>query len=191
MAIKTFTTGEVLTAADTNTYLGNAGLVYITSGALSGTSKNFEGCFTSTYDNYRIVLSSIAISADGDIYWRGLVGTTPSISADYSFAFLGLSASNVQLNASNAAATIAYSGITAVGGVGGIVVASASIDMYGPKLAQRTFSTSNASGYSSGFYGRQGQSHFNLSTSFDGIQFLTAGAPTMAGTVTIYGYRKP
>jgi hypothetical protein len=29
MAIKTFTTGEVLTAADTNTYLANSGLVYV------------------------------------------------------------------------------------------------------------------------------------------------------------------
>jgi hypothetical protein len=27
MAIKTFTTGEVLTAADTNTYLANSGLI--------------------------------------------------------------------------------------------------------------------------------------------------------------------
>ena len=34
MAIKTFTTGEVLTASDTNTYLANAGLVYITSTAV-------------------------------------------------------------------------------------------------------------------------------------------------------------
>jgi hypothetical protein len=29
MAIKTFTTGEVLTASDTNTYLANAGLVFV------------------------------------------------------------------------------------------------------------------------------------------------------------------
>jgi hypothetical protein len=31
MAIKTFTTGEVLTASDTNTYLANSGLVYVKS----------------------------------------------------------------------------------------------------------------------------------------------------------------
>jgi hypothetical protein len=30
MAIKTFTSGAVLTSADTNTYLNNGGLVYIT-----------------------------------------------------------------------------------------------------------------------------------------------------------------
>jgi hypothetical protein len=191
MAIKTFTAGEILTAADTNTYLANSGLTYITSGALSSTATNFAGCFTSTYDNYRIVLSSISLSADADIYWRGLVGTTPSTSADYSFAFLGIRADNTQQNATNPAVSIAYTGITAVGGVGGVIVGSASIDMYGPKLAQRTFSTSNATGYNSGFYCRQGQSHFNLTTSFDGIQFLTTAAPTMTGTVTIFGYRKP
>jgi hypothetical protein len=31
MAIKTFTTGEVLTASDTNTYLANSGLVFETT----------------------------------------------------------------------------------------------------------------------------------------------------------------
>jgi hypothetical protein len=57
MAIKTFTTGEVLTASDTNTYLANSGLVYITSATLSATA--LDGIFTSDYDNYRIVISNI------------------------------------------------------------------------------------------------------------------------------------
>ena len=190
MAIKTFTAGEILTAADTNTYLANSGLTYITSGSLSTATTSFVGCFTSAYDNYRIVLSSLSCSADGDIYWCGLVGSTPSISADYSFAFLGLRADNVQQNASNAASTLAYTGFTAVGSVGGLIVGSLSMDIYGPKLAQRTFATHNAMGYNAGFYGRQGASHFNLTTQFDGIQFKTGAAPTMTGTVTIYGYRK-
>lgn len=191
MAVKTFVASEVLTASDTNTYLANSGLVYITSGSLSGSSTNFAGCFTSTYDNYRIVISSASISANGDIYWRGLVGTTPSTSSDYSFAFNGLLADGTSFNASNPAASVGYIGVSALGGVGGVVVGSASLDVYGPKLSQRTFLTCVGMGYYSGFYGRSGMSHFNLTTSFDGIQFTTLGTTTMTGTVTIYGYRKP
>ena len=62
MAIKTFTTGEVLTAADTNTYLANSGLVYITSVSLAGATAAspvaITSCFSSTYTNYRIVVSN-------------------------------------------------------------------------------------------------------------------------------------
>jgi len=172
------------------TAVGNSGLVYITSGSLSGTTTNFVGCFTSTYDNYRIVLSSCSMSGDGDIYWRGLVGSTAGTTADYSFAMNGLITSGTSFNATNAAASLGYTGVSAVGGVGNVIVGSSSIDFYGPKLTQRTFATVNGMGYYSGFYGRSGMTHFNLTTSFDGIQFLSATASTMSGTVTIYGYRK-
>jgi hypothetical protein len=61
MAIKTFTTGEVLTASDTNTYLANSGLTYITQGTVSAnTTLNFTSIFTSAYDNYRVVFTSSA-----------------------------------------------------------------------------------------------------------------------------------
>lgn len=57
MAIKSFTSGEVLTAADTNTYLNNGGLVYITGGTATNTAAtNVDSVFSSTYDNYRVVL---------------------------------------------------------------------------------------------------------------------------------------
>ena len=56
MAIKTFSSGEVLSAADTNTYLTNSGLVYITSAtATSGGTLSINNCFTSTYARYRVI----------------------------------------------------------------------------------------------------------------------------------------
>ena len=58
MAIKTFTTGEVLTAADTNTYLANSGLVLVKSQTI-GTgvaSVTISDAFSTTYDNYRITI---------------------------------------------------------------------------------------------------------------------------------------
>ena len=56
MAVKTFTT-EVLTSADTNTYLANSGLVYVKSHTItSGASVVVTDAFSSTYDNYLIIV---------------------------------------------------------------------------------------------------------------------------------------
>ena len=41
MAIKTFVTGTVLTAADTNEYLANSGLVFVKGGTIA-TTTNIE-----------------------------------------------------------------------------------------------------------------------------------------------------
>ena len=56
MAVKTFTT-EVLTSADTNTYLANSGLVYITSTTIGTgvSSVTLSSVFSATYDNYRVI----------------------------------------------------------------------------------------------------------------------------------------
>lgn len=56
MAIKTFTTGEVLTAADTNTYLANAMTVYIGgSNFVNQASVTYDNVFSSTYNQYKFV----------------------------------------------------------------------------------------------------------------------------------------
>jgi len=56
MAVKTFTTGEVLTAADTNTYLANSGLVYVSGASFTNaTSVDITG-FSTTYAMYRVML---------------------------------------------------------------------------------------------------------------------------------------
>ena len=48
------------------TAVGNSGLVYITGGTQSGsTALNVDNCFTSTYRNYRIVMSNIAVETAG------------------------------------------------------------------------------------------------------------------------------
>ena len=63
MAIKTLTSGEVLTASDTNTYLNNGGLVYIAEGSATNTSAlDVNSVFSSTYDNYRVVLQTASRS---------------------------------------------------------------------------------------------------------------------------------
>ena len=55
MAVKTFTTGEVLTAADTNTYLNNGGLVYVSGATFSNATTVDVTGFTATYSQFRVI----------------------------------------------------------------------------------------------------------------------------------------
>ncbi len=55
MAVKTFTTGEVLTAADTNTYLNNGGLVYVSGASVSNVTTIDVTGFTTTYKQFRVI----------------------------------------------------------------------------------------------------------------------------------------
>jgi hypothetical protein len=188
MAVKTFSSGEVLTASDTNTYLANSGLVYITSGALSSTATNFVGCFSSTYDNYRIIISNFNPSVGADLYIRLLSGTTPTSTGDWGWAYTGISEMGVSTNSNATSNSRGYTGISNTFGT--LALGSASMDCYSPNLAQRTTFTSNAVSYSGAFGGRLGIVFYNNTPSYDGIRFLTDSAATMNGTVTIYGYRK-
>ena len=190
MAIKTFTTGEVLTSSDTNTYLNSGGLVYIASGALSSTATNFANCFSATYDNYRIIVDNVNFSASADLYIKFLNGTTPTTGSEYFWAYLGLRADGVANNSQSIAQTQGYIGVTAT--AGGQVLGSCVMDIYSPfKSSVRSFATVNAVGYQNEWYCRNGETHYNSPNSFDGIRFLTNTAVTVTGTVTIYGYRKP
>ena len=65
MAIKTFTTGEVLTASDTNTYLNNGGLVYVSSGTFTNaTTVDITG-FVSDYTLFRVFYEAYRHSGTG------------------------------------------------------------------------------------------------------------------------------
>lgn len=189
MAIKTFTTGEVLTASDTNTYLANSGLVYITGGALSSTATNFAGCFTSEYRDYRIVVDSLTWNASGYLYYQFLTGTTPATSADYYWAMSGLTAAAGAYNNGNQTQTFGYFGSANVG-ANNLVIGSCSWDICGPQLAQRTLMTGQGAGVDVVYFHLSGMNSHNLTNAYTGIRFLTNAATTFTGNVSIYGYRK-
>ena len=56
MAVKTFGS-EILTSSDVNTYLTNAGLVYVGAGTISASNSFDVTGFSSTYRYYRLVMS--------------------------------------------------------------------------------------------------------------------------------------
>jgi hypothetical protein len=189
MAIKTFTSGEVLTAADTNTYLANSGLTYITEVSLSGSGQNIEGCFTSTYRDYRIIVSNGSLSAATDFAYQLLVGSTATTTG-YWWAYTGLSGGGAAANQNGQNSNPCRTGASATGAGDsfGLVM-----DIYAPQVSSSfTFVTSQASNFQSDdFRARSGGGGINATTQFTGIKFLSAGGQTMTGTVRIYGYRQP
>jgi hypothetical protein len=183
MAIKTFTTGEVLTASDTNTYLANSGLVYINQFTLSGATTNLTSIFTSTYDNYRVIVSGVTTASAVECTFQMLNATTPVTGANYN---------SVRWSSTTgvAASTGQTSGRVIVAGT---TTQSAIFEVFNPALAVKTNITSS---YQYGANADQawpemvGAVH-TLATAYDGMSIIAPGTTFTAGKVTVYGYRKP
>ena len=188
MAIKTFTAGEVLTAADTNTYLANSGLVYIASKTWTSVSANqqLDNCFSSTYDNYRITFSGIGNQATPAIIGLQFVdGTTPDT---------GANSQNTQnvIVFPGPTDSLAYNGTETyltVGFVGDFQCGFAA-DVYSPNKAENTNVVSECVGFGTGNFriGKTGGMK-QTSTQYEGL-VLTRATGSWAGTITVFGYRK-
>jgi hypothetical protein len=176
MAIKTFTTGEVLTASDTNTYLANSGLVYITSATIGTavSSVTVSNCFSSTYDNYKIV----AFGGTGSTNQAMVMTLNGSTASYYSLlALWTFAGAQTNIGAANVA------GWSYIGESGQSQTINA--DVFGPNLAK--FTQFNAH-YIGSIYGVTGGYH-GVASAYTGFTISVAGTMT-GGTITVYGYRK-
>lgn len=178
MSVKTFTT-EVLTSADTNTYLANSGLVYVKSQTV-GTGVStvaVTDAFNSSYDNYRITYSagvgSNAVSI-GMILGASVTGYY--IGLQYVTYATGL----VTGTATNNGASWPYVGEASPG------MTSINIDVCSPFLAKYTVLNGSYAGSVSGVIA----GYHGVATSYTGFTLSTAGNTMTGGTITIYGYRK-
>jgi hypothetical protein len=181
MAIKTFTTGEVLTAADTNTYLANSGLVYIKSQTIgSGVSSvNVTSAFSSTYDNYKILIAGGAGSTSSELNMT--IGATVT-NYYYQFVFTAWN-TTVSVDASKVGTKWQYIGsMSTTGIIGDITVLS-------PNLAAATRMYASGVGDSGSYVGNTSGLLINTTQYTDFT--ITPNAGTMTGgTITVYGYRK-
>ena len=185
MAVKTFTTGETLTTSDTNTYLANAGLVYISEHTLS-INTQINNCFTSTYRNYRIIVNVDAHSGGAiNTLARLSTGGTPVGSGTnyyYSGAEQAYSSAGFVTYGNNG--TLTY---WLTGRLNGNTPAQFIMDINNPQSS--TLSTFYKSQYTDQAYSGTVGGMYLANTSFDGIQILLAGGTSMSGKVYIYGYR--
>jgi hypothetical protein len=197
MATKQFSTGEVLTASDTNTFLNNAGLVLITSGitvssaggtaatvsdgtvtiGTSNTSVTVSGAFSATYDNYRIIISGGVGSIQNNVALQ-LSGITTSVYNQLGY-FQQWGTSTVNGYAANATSIIAIEASTSG--------SASEIDLKNPFLSIRKFGKiemqSNHSQYDMPFY-------INSTASATGFILTPASGNLTGGTIRVYGYRQ-
>jgi hypothetical protein len=186
MAIKTFTTGEVLTAADTNTYLANSGLVCISTTSLTGVTNTISNVFSTTYDAYRVVCTNInnASTTERTITLR--FGTDATSNYDFwtQFMYGAGPTSGVAGTTNGTSATLFIMSQQSGQGF--------SMDIYNPFQAINTNYTHQATVYQSGVGGyivRQGGGVHKVASSFTGFQ-INGQTDNLSGSVTVYGYRK-
>jgi hypothetical protein len=191
MAIKTFTTGEVLTASDTNTYLANSGLVYITEGtATSGSTFSVNNCFTSTYASYLVQFSVIPTAGAYGIDVR-LRASGTDTSTGYYWGVTAIDVGTGAINLTRGSNSTLFT-TYAIAGTSGR--ATCVMNITNPQLAQYTSLTcqSTDSRGASSYVGINAGGQLANNTQYDGITFLLGGG---SGTISnfqvkIYGYRQ-
>ena len=181
MAVKTFSTGEVLTAADTNTYLNNGGLVYIKSQTIGTavSSVTVTNAFSADYDNYRIVIS----------------GGTNSTASSVKFQLSNSTGSTYQMfgyyGDFGTATLTAYSPAAATSWTDAIRAETtryyATIELNGPFLSVATLGHTVSNSTITAYHFQLRDTSTNSSTGFT----LTPNTGTMTGgTIRVYGYRQ-
>jgi len=181
MAEQTFTSGQVLTAAQMGTLQTDIGLNFISTTTFSSVSSfNVAGCFTTAYSNYRILLSATAAGGGAaEVKLNLMVSTTPNVTSNYFNARTDLTYAGVAANA-GATSTDHWFPFRSNGSI-----FAGAIDVYNPQVAALTFY--NGVNNDTSLMGACG-GMFNGTTQFDG--FNISGMTTATGSCSVYGYRK-
>jgi len=182
----TFTTGQVLTAAQMNTI----GLHLIATRTVSSaTEMVFDNVFTSDYLNYLCIVNITGATATGFLNWQERVGGA-NANTSYSSAGVGY-----YLSAGSGFQNIIAGQNVAQGVVGSFDGASGSqghiiFDISAPQTSAYTAVTgrfSMATGNTGMYTGSVGSVHY-VSTVYDGMR-LWVSSGNFTGTGKLYGYR--
>ena len=190
MAIKTFTTGEVLTASDTNTYLANAGLVYVasTSAVPAQATVTISNCFSASYDSYRVVVSGVRCTTGARFISAQLrAGGTTSITGYYHARMEASPLSSSQT--SNDSAWTWSIVMDSIAGASNY--AGGSVDVFNPfNTFETSYVSSGTDPRTTGAFMRSGAGWHDTTTSYTDLVLTVSGDSFNAGLFTVYGYRK-
>ena len=158
------------------------GMVLIASQSFSAASSvSVNNCFSSTYDNYRIILTGNA-SADVSMYMRFRSAGSDNSTLNYAWQYIAATSTSVSAASSTGGSA---SSITAFYTSDGN---SASIDVMNPNLAKPTgINTSVVYTYGT-LQWRGYAALFTATTQFDGFTIYPSSG-NMTGTLRVYGYR--
>ena len=161
---------------------GSPGLVHIASSTFSAVSSfSINNCFTSTYDNYRIVgefTGNTALGLNGRLRLAG----SDASGSNYDVNDLTMGASTVVDTQTNNTTSVNV-GAGNTGRRSGFV-----LDVFSPAIAQETTFIGLRSYPLDDIRGNVQFANHNLATAYDGITvFPNTG--NVSGTIRIYGYR--
>lgn len=174
------TVGQVLTSAYVNNNI-NSGLTYITEATIGNgvSTVTVAGCFSTTYDNYQIVLAGSDSSSLNNIVTMQLNNSTGATYNTSSFYIIhgGATGSN----------TATASGVFRFAWGGDVSDTSANVTVYSPFLTKRTAISGQTTNASLTAFNGGVDTNAVSNTGFT----LGVGADTLTGgTITVYGYRK-
>jgi hypothetical protein len=189
MAVKTFTSAT-LSSADTNTYLANSGLVYITEGTNTA-NLSFNNCFSNSFLNYRVVGQITASQFANRIGYRYRVsGGDISSPSTYQWAFTniflsgGTPGQSAQGTQNTSIAYIGYKSATANHSTSFVIDFFNPFSTTGWKTATHQSTNANAA-----IDVANGGSTYQATTSYDGFSLISESG-TMTISAKIYGYRQ-
>jgi hypothetical protein len=199
MADQTFTSGQILTAAQMTTLQANSGIVpmiptSVTNGTVTAgqatvrvagtaTSVTINGVFTSAYESYLMVCRLSFGTSDGVLQLCAAGTPTAGTAYNYSMMQAYAGAGVTTTRTQNASSLVIMSN-------GNGVFQSSTVEIMAPQLASQTLIQSNNLRNDGGYTEPANYLFFgnvNNSTQYDGLKISTG--TNMTGTITIYGRR--
>ena len=195
MADQTFTSGQILTAAQMTTLQDNSGLVVVTpTGATGGTisgstvtigagvsSVAVAGAFSSSFDSYKIIISGGVASASAGL----TLILTGSVTGYY--------AGEVRVRYDTGAVSGTGYNNSASWEIARVFTdtLACSWELIGPFLAKPTVMTSsgNDTRVTAGTSARQQTGVHSVASSFSGFTIAPDAGTLTGGSIRVYGYR--
>jgi hypothetical protein len=186
MADQTFSSGQILTAAQMTTLQQDIGLTWIatttyTASTAASVTASVLGCFTSSFANYKVIVSHYG-SASTTFSFQMISGAGVDSGANYFGYGLAYNAGTTDIGA--AAATSQRCGGHSSTST---ILCETVMDIANPNIAARTQATIHAfdaNGPSVQLIGAQ----VATTTQYTGIQLIPASG-SITGTIRVYGYR--
>lgn len=170
--------------------LTGGGLVYLTGAAFT-TATSFSlpnSTFTSTYRNYRIIITVNALTTDSDFTMRLRASGSDDSNSQYRNIWFGYTS----LSATDSVVTVPGSAFSMrEGDTAASVIYSLVLDVIQPQVATATaihgqviFLNKAGAAYVSSMV----NGLFTATTQFDALSFISSVASSMTGVYRVYGY---
>ena len=167
-----------------------AGLVLLNTTSFSGvSSQSLTSVFSTTYTNYRIMLTLTSTATDGSVYFKLRSGSTDESGSLYSYSRIQTSNNGTPSNANATNASLGWEILDIDSATSGSKYVL-QMDLFSPFDTVNTNAHWTYKGFNTAaqpFFGISG-SNLNTTTSYDGCTFIGPG--NLAGTVSVYGYNK-